>query len=74
MHNSYQRQQLKPSPEEDAHFLSRMTWWWQNGQIWNGWRRPIRYNDLSDLNTEDKSRVVAANFQKNWKRELKKAG
>ena len=66
--------QRRPCPEEDAHFLSRITWWWQNRQIWNGWRRPIKYDDLADLNAVDKSRVIAPRFQKNWDRELKKAG
>ena len=66
--------QRRPCPEEDAHFLSRITWWWQNRQIWNGWRRPIKYDDLADLNAVDKSNVIAPRFQKNWDRELKKAG
>ena len=66
--------QRRPCPEENAHFLSRITWWWQNGQIWSGWRRPIVYDDLADLNAVDKSRVIAPRFQKNWDRELRKAG
>ena len=65
--------QRKPCPEEDAHFLSRITWWWQTSQIWNGWRRPIEYDDLTDLNLADKSKVVAQNFEENWSKELKKA-
>ena len=66
--------QRRPCPEEDAHFLSRITWWWQNGQIWHGWRRPIKYEDLADLNTNDKSRVIAPRFQRIWNEELEKAG
>ena len=66
--------QRRPCPEEDAHFLSRITWWWQTSQFWNGWRRPLKYDDLADLNTKDKSRVIAPRFLKNWDRELKKAG
>ena len=66
--------QRRPCPEEEAHFLSRITWWWQNGQIWSGWRRPIKYDDLADLNAVDKSRVIAPRFQRNWDRELRKAG
>ena len=65
--------QRRPCPEEDASFLSRITWWWQNGQIWSGWRHPIKYEDLARLNAVDQSRVVAPRFQSNWDRELKKA-
>ena len=66
--------QRRPCPEEDAHFLSRITWWWQTSQFWNGWRHPLEYDDLADLNMEDKSQVIAPTFQKNWDKELKKAG
>jgi len=55
-------------------FLSRITWWWQNSQIWHGWRRPLVYDDLVDLNSYDKSEVVAPVFQKHWNTELRKAG
>ena len=65
--------QRRPCPEEDASFLSRITWWWQNGQIWRGWRHPIKYEDLASLNTVDQSRVVAPRFQRNWDKELRKA-
>lgn len=67
-------QEKKPCPEGDATFLSRITWWWLNGLIWRGWRRSLDYDDLTDLNYEDKSRVVAPQFQRNWDRELQKAG
>ena len=68
---TYQR---RPSPEEDATFLSQITWWWQNGQIWNGWRKSITYDDLADLNSRDKSEVIVPLFQKNWNNELENAG
>ncbi len=66
--------QRKSCPEEHATFLSRITWWWQNGQIWHGWRRPLKYDDLVDLNTYDKSEAIAPVFQKHWNKELCKAG
>jgi len=66
--------QRKPSPHETATFLSRITWWWQSGQIWSGWRRPLEHDDLYDLNAEDKSSVVVPVFRKHWNQELKKAG
>jgi hypothetical protein len=66
--------QRRPCPEEDAHFLSWITWWWQTRQFWNGWRQPLKYDDLADLNSKDKSGVIASRLLKNWDRELKKAG
>lgn len=64
----------KPCPEETATFLSRITWWWISGFIWRGWRQPLEYSDLTDLNQYDKSRVIAPEFQHNWDKEIKKAG
>ncbi|CAI8018869.1 Multidrug resistance-associated protein 1 [Geodia barretti] len=60
----------KPCPEESATFLSRITWWWLNGLIWRGWRKDLEYSDLTDLNPQDKSAVVAGNFQKSWESEV----
>ncbi|XP_064405656.1 multidrug resistance-associated protein 1-like [Halichondria panicea] len=68
------QQQRKPCPEMEATFLSRITWWWQNAQIWYGWRHPLTYDDLADLNEKDKSGVVAPQFQKHWDNEIKRAG
>ena len=66
--------QRRPCPEEDATFLSRITWWWQNKQMWAGWRRPLMYDDLADLCYKDKSEVVASRFISYWDKELKKTG
>lgn len=62
--------QRKSSPEEDATFLSQITWWWQNGQIWHGWLHTLTYDDLADLNFRDKSERVVPSFQKNWSSKL----
>ena len=72
--HTHTHSQRKPCPEEQATFLSRITWWWQNGQIWHGWRRPLKYEDLTDLNSYDKSEVIAPVFQKHWDKELQKSG
>ena len=66
--------QRDPSPCETATFLSLLTWWWQNEQIWRGWRHPLKHMDLPDLNQNDKSRCVAPRFQKNWDKELRRVG
>ena len=46
----------------------------QTSLIWHGWRTALEYKDLTDLNREDKSDVVATNFQRNWDREVRRAG
>ena len=66
--------QRAPCPEEHATFLSVITWWWQTGLIWRGWRRPLIYDDLSDLCRRDKSFVAAAKFMKHWNHEVQSAG
>ena len=38
--------------------------------IWRGWRKDLEYSDLTDLNSQDKSAVVAGNFQKSWESEV----
>ncbi|CAI8020809.1 Multidrug resistance-associated protein 1 [Geodia barretti] len=65
--------QRKPCPELEATFLSRITWWWLNGLIWDGWRKPLLYSDLTDLNEEDKAKRLGPRFQRNWDKELKKS-
>ncbi len=51
-----------------------VTWWWQTKQIWQGWRRPLVYDDLNDLCYRDKSAVAANKFKKYWDQEVKSAG
>lgn len=41
--------------------------------MWKGWRKSLTYDDLYDLNYEDKSRVVYPKFQRQWSKELKRA-
>eukprot|EP00731_Ephydatia_muelleri_P028692 Em0020g336a len=66
-------EERKPCPEERASFLSQLTWWWMNRLIWRGWRKALEDSDLTDLNEEDKSQMVTAIFDRNWKQELHKA-
>lgn len=70
----YHDEGRKPCPEEEATFLSYITWWWLTGLIWRGWRKALVYSDLTDLNYEDKSRVISPVFQRNWDKEVEKSG
>eukprot|EP00731_Ephydatia_muelleri_P028696 Em0020g340a len=60
------KEERKPCPEKRASFLSQLTWWWMNGLIWRGWRKALEDSDLTDLNEEDKSQTVTAQFDNNW--------
>ena len=42
--------------------------------IWRGFRKALTYDDLCDLNYEDKSQIVAPKLQKEWEKEVKRAG
>jgi ABC-type multidrug transport system fused ATPase/permease subunit len=64
----------EPCPEESSNFFSRITWFWLDGLIWKGYRKALTYDDLYDLNYEEKSRVVAPKFQKEWDKEIKRTG
>ena len=41
--------------------------------IWRGWRVALEYKDLTDLNSTDKSEVVARTFQRSWDNEVHRA-
>lgn len=41
--------------------------------VWRGWRKSLTYDDLYDLNDEDKTKVVSARFSQEWNKELKKS-
>ena len=42
--------------------------------VWRGWRKSLSFDHLCDLNYEDKSRVVAPKFLREWNKELRNAG
>lgn len=41
---------------------------------WQGYRKPLDFNDLWELNDEDKSTTIVPKFNKYWEQELNKAG
>ena len=42
--------------------------------IFHGYRKAIEYSNLWSLNPEDRSDFVGPEFEKEWEKELKKAG
>ncbi|XP_062499556.1 ATP-binding cassette sub-family C member 3-like isoform X2 [Corticium candelabrum] len=62
-----------PCPENDASFLSIVSFWWLNGLIWTGFRRPLEQSDLWSLMPDDKSAFVVPRFLYEWRKERDKA-
>jgi len=56
----------------EASYLSQILYHWYNGMVWTGVRKAIDYEDLWDLNPQDKSRSVVPIFDKYWSRHWKK--
>ena len=61
------------SPELTASFPSRMIFHWFNGLAWKGYKKPLEYPDLADLNPRDTSRSVVPRFDYHWEKSLGKS-
>jgi hypothetical protein len=42
--------------------------------MWKGFRKSLTVDNLSDLNRIDKSDIIAPKFQKEWDKEVRRAG
>ena len=42
--------------------------------VLRGWKRPLLFNDLTDINDDDKTKYVGPRFQRKWDKQLNKAG
>jgi ATP-binding cassette subfamily C (CFTR/MRP) protein 1 len=49
-----------------------MLFFWFDGLGWKGFRNPLEYSDLWDLNDEDKSEILVPPFEKSWIESLEK--
>ncbi|EDV19525.1 uncharacterized protein TRIADDRAFT_51152 [Trichoplax adhaerens] len=61
-----------PCPENNASFLSRITFWWMTGLMITGYRHPLTNEDLWDLNEKDKAYEVAPLITTEWNKEMRK--
>lgn len=62
-----------PCPENDASFLSVISFWWLNSMVVTGFKRPLTRDDLWSLMPDDKSSYVVPRFLSEWKKETSKA-
>ncbi|GBM52169.1 Multidrug resistance-associated protein 1 [Araneus ventricosus] len=57
----------KECPELRASFASKIVFWWFNGMSVLGWKRPLRVDDLWELNPDDRTDHIAAQFEKHYR-------
>ncbi|KAK7486632.1 hypothetical protein BaRGS_00022157, partial [Batillaria attramentaria] len=62
-----------PCPETEASFLSRLTFWWANRLLLQGYSTPLTEEVMTDLHPRDKSSTVVPEFLRNWSKELSTA-
>ncbi|KAL9964378.1 hypothetical protein ACROYT_G028009 [Oculina patagonica] len=56
-------------PEEKANIFSKLTFWWLNGLIYQGFKRPLVDDDLWALGKSNKSLTIVPKFMENWAKE-----
>ncbi|CAL1277165.1 unnamed protein product [Larinioides sclopetarius] len=57
----------KECPELRASFASKLSFSWFNGMSILGWKRPLRVEDLWDLNPDDRTDYISAKFEKHYR-------
>lgn len=58
--------QKLPCPENGSSYLSKLVFFWFESLAWKGWRNPLVYEDLWELNEEDLSRSQYPLYAANW--------
>ena len=61
-----------PSPEVAASYPSKLVFAWFDSTIKKGWKKPIREDDLHDMNPEFSCRNVMTTWTKHWQNQAKK--
>ncbi|KAL9657812.1 hypothetical protein ABK040_013150 [Willaertia magna] len=64
----------KPSPEVEANWLSKLTFWWIGGLMSTGYSKVLQVSDLYQLHGQNQANDNSERFHKNWKNELLKEG
>ncbi|CAG8453187.1 17142_t:CDS:10 [Gigaspora rosea] len=62
----------KTSPEEGANIFSRLTFYWMTPLMKLGHEKYLVLSDLWNLNAEDRSKKISADFEAAWKNQLSK--
>ncbi|XP_022801995.1 multidrug resistance-associated protein 1-like [Stylophora pistillata] len=59
-------------PEQNANVFSKLTFWWLNGLIYTGFKRPLVDEDLWALGKDNKSVNIVPKFMEKWAKEEKR--
>ncbi|XP_021950748.1 multidrug resistance-associated protein 1 [Folsomia candida] len=62
-----------PSPDKNSSFLSKIMYSWFDSLAWKGYRMPLEFAELWDLNPQDKAHKQIPLFYKHWNAAVKKA-
>ncbi|ODM88268.1 Multidrug resistance-associated protein 1 [Orchesella cincta] len=60
----------KACPEYTSSFLNRILFHWYTSLAWTGFRKPLEYSDLYELNWVDRSQNVVPFFDQHWPNDL----
>uniref|UniRef100_A0A4W4G676 ABC-type glutathione-S-conjugate transporter n=1 Tax=Electrophorus electricus TaxID=8005 RepID=A0A4W4G676_ELEEL len=60
------RPACNPCPVEDASFLSKILFWWFSGLVTQGFRSPLKAEDLWSLREEDTSEKIIRDLVREW--------
>ncbi|KAJ3394478.1 hypothetical protein HDU92_006863 [Lobulomyces angularis] len=67
---SHPKQQIKQSPEENANFLSILTFGWITPLFKLGYKRPLQFEDLYPPTSILNTNFTVGNFEQYWNEEL----
>uniref|UniRef100_A0A4W4G689 ABC-type glutathione-S-conjugate transporter n=1 Tax=Electrophorus electricus TaxID=8005 RepID=A0A4W4G689_ELEEL len=65
------RPACNPCPVEDASFLSKILFWWFSGLVTQGFRSPLKAEDLWSLREEDTSEKIIRDLVREWTTRVK---
>lgn len=54
------------SPINEASYLSKLTFWWMNTLLSDGYSKPLTLDDIPDLSPDDEANFAYQNFIKKW--------
>lgn len=63
---------MNECPENDANFLSRLTFWWLNGLMRTGYKKPLEITDIPKLRPAEVSTTISDEFHAKWNEELQR--
>jgi len=65
---AYDKNQVKrkPNPQDNANWLSALTFWWFNWIVYTGYKRPLEDKDLWALSRKSQASYIVPRLRKKW--------